>query len=48
MSNNSILHESLVCTQFKWETFLFDPYLGRYQLPPLWVRVYMGAEAMNG
>ena len=39
---------SLVCTQFKCQTVLFDPLIGPYQLLPLWPRVDLGAMAIKG
>ena len=39
---------SLVCTQFKCQTVLFDPKIRPYQVLPLWVRLDLGAMAMKG
>ena len=38
---------SLVYTQFKYQTVLFDPWIGPYQVLPLGTRVDLGAMAMK-
>ena len=38
---------SLVCTQFKCQTVLFDPKIGPYLVLLLWVRVDQGVMAMK-
>ena len=48
ISNDSILHKSLVCTQRKCQTVLFDPWIGPYQVLQLRASVDLGAMAMKG
>ena len=38
---------SFACSQFKCQTFLLDPYIRHYQVPPLWVREDLGVMAMK-
>ena len=40
ISNNSVLH--------MYSLVLFNPLIGSYQVVSLWVRVDLGAMAMNG
>ena len=47
MINSSISNNSIVCTQLKFQTVLFDPLIGSYQVLPLWVRVSLGAMALK-
>ena len=35
-------------SQFKYQTILFNPLIGPYQVQPLQVRVYLGAMTMKG
>ena len=48
ISNNSIWYKSFVCTQFKYQTALFDIKIGFYQLLPLQARVDLGVIAVKG
>ena len=48
ISNNSILHKSFACTQFKCPTVLLDLQIGPSQVLPLRDRVDQGAMAMKG
>ena len=47
-TNNSIKHQSFVCTQLNGQTVLFDPLTGPYQVLTLRVRVNLGAMTMKG
>ena len=37
-----------ISTQFKYQTVLFDPYIGPYQVLPLRAKVDLGAMVMKG
>ena len=47
MSKNSISHQSFVCTQIKYQTVLFDPSIGLYQVLSNWV-INLSTMAMKG
>ena len=47
VSNNSILHKSFIFSPFKYQTFIFDPSIGPYQMLPLRVRVDQEVIAMK-
>ena len=46
-SNNSIKHQTFVCTQLNRQTVLFDSYMGPYQVLLLRVRVELGVIEMK-
>ena len=48
IADNSIYNKSFVCTQFKYHTVLFNPWIGAYQVLPFWARVELGAMTMKG